>query len=629
MSRNINKRMNSLHWISEFYFMILLVFTRVRTVAVRDIDANGYNICDMESRTKCDMKTTYCRNFNGTYKCLCKPGYQETTNPYYCTDINECSWSEHYTCYGENNSSYCLNTVGSWECSCQIGFKARKITEHLRTCEDINECTDNDYSCHGGECINIPGGWYCDCPAGYTNESAEFGSRHIICKDINECLDVSVACLHASGCVNTVGSWKCICREGLKEKELNETSKVCTGEYQYVASMSFTLTGRVTDVGRLEIATKKKILDMYLETFNDTNVWIEMIKINGLPDSVRKKRSLLIHHEITAEYIIHTTEVKTQDQLERVEKVYKRENCKKQIFICKDHIDGYPILLSGIETKDQDAICETKINVCDKVTSTCSSAKGQLQCNCSKGYTKPPGENSLLCIDINECNNIGEACPNGTTCHNTAGSWECSCKRGLKAIETTPGKKECIDPCSLSKCYFTSTCKHYDNEDGYICGCQESRKGKYCQEIDHVFIESKFKTTLYVICGTLGGIALICICIIIGICRKRLPSPQNISSRNSSARQTISNTASSVKDIPLSNQRQRQEVDRSESAPNRGGMNKRNADNARGLQSYNYTYGQRADLTDYNSSHVTREEHQYETIRDDHVYETLHTYVNM
>ncbi|XP_053387996.1 epidermal growth factor-like protein 6 [Mercenaria mercenaria] len=238
--------------------------------------------------------------------------------------------------------------------------------------------------------------------------------------------------------------------------------------------------------------------------------------------------------------------------------------------------------------------------------------------------------------DIDECANYYQVCPLGTRCINTEGSWDCLCQEGLKAIETSHGKMECQDPCSHARCFITSTCRHFDNEDGYICRCPTGRKGKYCQGIDHDFHEpddtnhpTDFKTTMYIICGTLGGAAVICIFIIIGICRKRLPEIQNTPSRTTSAGQHSSNTVSNVLDIPMSNQPQGQEAGRSKGVPQRGKTNKRNAEKDKSLQSNSYRDGQREDLTDYNISHLIRDEHQYETIRDDHVYETLHTYVNM
>lgn len=32
---------------------------------------------------------------------------------------------------------------------------------------DINECSDNRYTCQYGKCSNLPGGWICECKDGF------------------------------------------------------------------------------------------------------------------------------------------------------------------------------------------------------------------------------------------------------------------------------------------------------------------------------------------------------------------------------------------------------------------------------------------------------------------------------
>ncbi|XP_053392309.1 fibrillin-1-like, partial [Mercenaria mercenaria] len=445
------------------------------------------NECDNNSSYVCKLGT--CHDKAGGWNCSCIAGFypQEIVKNkiYTCTDKDECI-EKSVTCkFGD-----CINTVGSWECDCDEWSEFKRINDTFGECKDIDECkSDHIYICsNGGSCVNTPGKWNCECPAGFKvnslNESfieckdidecdeknvkCQFGNCNNtvgsweclcdewsmyqrinntfgVCEDIDEC-DIAMSCLDASGCVNTHGSWKCVCSEGLKETAVNKTSKVCAGDYQYVASVNFTITGKVTDVGELQKAIKKKILDMYMSTFtDDDSIWIEIIKINGLPGSSRKKRSII--HRVTTDYIIHTFEPKSQKELNNVEKVYRAENCNNRTAVCEDHIDGLLVELSGVQTKNASAICGTIKNLCDKSITTCSSTNGQLQCKCKQGYKKTPGdENSLLCTDIDECENkIQPPCPNGTTCHNTKGSWDCSCQEGLKAIETTLSKKECLD----------------------------------------------------------------------------------------------------------------------------------------------------------------------------------------
>ncbi|XP_053387418.1 latent-transforming growth factor beta-binding protein 3-like [Mercenaria mercenaria] len=505
-----------------------------------------------------------CDNFPGGWTCQCPNGYEigsKNVSFIECKDRNECN-EMSVVC----QSGSCTNTDGSWKCVCDEWSRFRRINNTYGVCEDIDECEQNLVSCNGGSCKNIIGGWYCDCPAGFTNKTKTGDVEHINCTDIDECEIAQRSCLEASGCVNTIGSWKCVCSEGLKETAVNKTSKLCAGDYQYVASVSFTLTGEVTDVGELQKAIKKKILDMYMSTFTkDESIWIEIVKFNGLPSSSRKKRSDIhpARHSVTADYIVHTLEQKSLEQLNNVEKVYRDKKCNNRTKVCEDHIEGLLVELSGVHTKNASAICETSKNVCDKYTSACSSTNGQLKCNCSKGYRKPPGdENSLLCVDINECYN-DQACPNGTTCHNTEGSWDCSCVKGLKAIETATGKKECQDPCNHSNCYMTSTCNHFDNEDGYICGCEKGREGKYCNEIDQEFKDAKQQTILIAVGSSLGGLVLILTAVIFAVCRWRAGKIKE--AEKISMRHMDTNGFKSFDDSYLTNQYMRDRDDGGES----------------------------------------------------------------
>ncbi|XP_053387592.1 fibrillin-2-like [Mercenaria mercenaria] len=460
-----------------------------------------------------------CQNTNGNWTCECRTGYEAVyinQTQIECRDINECEKPDQFTCTGPKNSSTCYDILGSWQCNCSEGFKPKNISSNIRTCEDINECHDES-SCVKGECINTEGSFLCQCEPGYKIVSK---AGHSACIDIDECAVNKNPCLEALGCENTEGDWTCLCSKGLDVRIVNESSKICGGQYQYVSSMSFTVVGTVVDVAKVQAALQKQIQEMYMQTLNDDSVWIEIIKIHGLQGAERRKRAPT--RDISAEYIIHTSEKKNETELQEVEEVYKEQKCGNGTNNCQaEDIGGVSMVFNSVLVLNASAICNTSRNHCDEKISTCSSDEGKLKCLCNKGYEKK-NTNSLQCFDTDECQST-DACPKGETCKNTVGSWDCSCQNGLKAIETEPGKRVCIDPCTKPhmECFISSTCKPFDNEDGYICGCEKGRKGKYCKEIDHNFKESKQQTTLIAVGSSLGGLVLILTAVILAVCRSR------------------------------------------------------------------------------------------------------------
>ncbi|XP_053388075.1 fibrillin-1-like [Mercenaria mercenaria] len=460
-----------------------------------------------------------CRNTHGNWTCDCPTGYEAVfmnNEQIECQNINECEKPDQFTCTGPKNSSTCYDIPGAWQCNCSEGFKPKNISSNIRTCEDINECHDES-SCVKGECINTEGSFLCQCDPGYTIVSE---AGHSACIDIDECTVNKNPCLEALGCENTEGDWTCLCSKGLDVRIVNESSKICGGQYQYVSSMSFTVVGNVVDVAKVQAALQKQIQEMYMQTLNDDSVWIEIIKIHGLQGAERRKRAPT--RDISAEYIIHTAEKKNETELQEVEKVYKEQKCGNGTNNCQaEDIGGVSMVFNSVLVLNDSAICNTTRNHCNEKLSTCSSDEGKLECLCNKGYEKK-NTNSLQCFDKDECLSA-DVCPKGEKCKNTVGSWDCSCQKGLKAIETETGKKECIDPCIKSnmKCFISSSCTPFDNEDGYICGCEKGRKGKYCQEIDHDFKESKQQTTLIAVGSSLGGLVLILTAVVLAVCRSR------------------------------------------------------------------------------------------------------------
>ncbi len=135
-------------------------------------------------------ENTQCSNTAGSYKCLCGPGYTQTsktsemklkivnieliafkfsagsssTQPN-CTDIDECSASVSPCPFPYSQT--CTNTIGSFTCRCANGFATN--TTNTSLCDDINECLENSNVCNDtyANCVNTEGSYLCLCKAYY------------------------------------------------------------------------------------------------------------------------------------------------------------------------------------------------------------------------------------------------------------------------------------------------------------------------------------------------------------------------------------------------------------------------------------------------------------------------------
>ncbi|KAL7879279.1 hypothetical protein AOLI_G00102530 [Acnodon oligacanthus] len=137
-----------------------------------------------------------CKNVEGGYLCSCPRGYILQEDRKSCRDLDECSTKQH------NCQFLCVNTIGGFTCKCPPGF-----TQHHTACIDNNECTSDPGLCGpNGVCQNSPGSFNCECQRGFTLDP---NGQH--CEDMDECVG-SHRCQH--GCQNLVGGYRCNCPQG-------------------------------------------------------------------------------------------------------------------------------------------------------------------------------------------------------------------------------------------------------------------------------------------------------------------------------------------------------------------------------------------------------------------------------
>ncbi|KAI1290232.1 hypothetical protein HDE_09136 [Halotydeus destructor] len=133
-----------------------------------------------------------------------------------------------------------------------------------------------------------------------------------------------------------------------------------------------------------------------------------------------------------------------------------------------------------------------RINYCPE-SSQCSLVNSgtdmfAFSCTCAKtGFTvedvvqldkNDPTIRKEICVDIDECKLDPKACPSGSTCLNTIGSWECNCDDGLKKQDGL-----CIDSCSGIMCENGGHCAKLPGSLAQ-CSCPDGWRGEKCEVED-------------------------------------------------------------------------------------------------------------------------------------------------
>lgn len=125
----------------------------------------------------------------------------------------------------ENCARWCppnSKCVSNRSCVCKPGFISDKelLTSPADSCEDINECLQNDISCGPyAMCMNSEGSYYCVCNLGYkllSGAESFTNKSENTCQDVDECSSGQHKCHSSTICKNTIGSYKCQCRPGWK-----------------------------------------------------------------------------------------------------------------------------------------------------------------------------------------------------------------------------------------------------------------------------------------------------------------------------------------------------------------------------------------------------------------------------
>ena len=418
----------------------------------------------------------------------------EETHSYACVDIDECAQSKVDFCAAESD---CFNNSGSYECVCKEGYTGDGRTDGAG-CSNINECTEGGHNCKEDGttvCIDLEGSFMCQCNAGYCDIQGDGEDpEQQICTDCDECTLETHFCNGLADCTNTVGSFDCTCQAGYEGTGFRDDCK----NIDECAQASHNCDVRAACA--------------------DTDGSFECLCLPGFEGQ-------------------------------------------------RD--DGTGTLIDPAGTVDDPCIdtdeCTEETHNC-LATAQCLNNDGGFDCKCNPGYygngklpepSQDPndcyagtgnggpveGEQGIVtcCHDINECDVEIALCGLLATCHNTEGTFTCTCddQEGyvLNAdADDCEDIDECSDPCTGGVLADGRPCPTCDttngdcnnNPGGYSCDCKEgyadtNNDGTQCDEIDecqdvNLFTCQEFSTcinlpfTLNLGPGATGGIGYECQC---------------------------------------------------------------------------------------------------------------------
>ncbi|KAI8519983.1 hypothetical protein Bbelb_032400 [Branchiostoma belcheri] len=146
-----------------------------------------------------------CHNDIGSYHCSCNSGFELATDNKTCLPISQCTAEREAECDAVNGGCYAEG--GKQTCYCNKGY-----TLNGDDCEDVDECSSGENRCNQ-ECVNTIGGYNCSCEDGYRTDDSD----PYTCQDIDECFEDDYNCTDTQLCVNRPGDYACACLPGLVE----------------------------------------------------------------------------------------------------------------------------------------------------------------------------------------------------------------------------------------------------------------------------------------------------------------------------------------------------------------------------------------------------------------------------
>uniref|UniRef100_A0A672FJ44 Latent-transforming growth factor beta-binding protein 1 n=1 Tax=Salarias fasciatus TaxID=181472 RepID=A0A672FJ44_SALFA len=358
----------------------------------------------------------HCQNTEGSFLCLCGPGFRASAAGDQCDDVDECV-EEARPC---EDVGQCVNNVGSYTCSCPRGYRQVNGT----SCRDVDECLEEAELCSPhGRCLNSEGSYLCVCDGGFT-ASLDAPS----CEDIDECGLNETLCGPHGFCENRLGSFRCLCDQGYQESP-DQQGCVDVNECELLSSVC----------GEAQCVNVDGSFLCVCPSGQDYNVMIakcEPVPTGEPASSVERKECYYrLNDENLCESVL-TSHVTLQ------------ECCCTLGAGWGDNCEVHPCPVNGT----------------DQFNQMCPSGRGYIP-SADLLYGVQTSESYR---DADECTLFGQEVCKGGFCLDTEGSYECYCKTGQ---DYDQARLECRD---IDECLDDSVCVGGEclNTDGsYMCFC--------------------------------------------------------------------------------------------------------------------------------------------------------------
>ncbi|CAL1295961.1 unnamed protein product [Larinioides sclopetarius] len=466
--------------------------------------------------TDCGNKTCengICIQTEEGEKCICEPGFEEVED----NCVNMCIAGKLPEDYCPDNK--CEVTDSGFRCKCEgkytysdddITCKVRKLCDEgevgWKTCSKRHALCIEDWT--------IADGFTCKCIEGLIPTEGGF------CRDICSIEENQRKCtfLGAECDIDSSAEKTCKCPPYFLPFE-NGTACSKPASYSYLLTLPLNPSS-YKENGRNKRSTDMKFADIdYRLVQWDVRKAMEKLFPQLLYSNVLncRENENYIKCKVELQFVSINDEDLKKLQMPEVCHVSSKDKgsaclVPPTLILQKEH-------LKTVMSIERTNPCDTDIkeNLCGSETfCTSKSDEFTFKCRCEAGFSirgmlYPFGEDSesLIenCKDIDECA-TENPCQDNMECHNTLGSYTCSCMPGYRAKDTSnPEASGCVEICNPNPCVHGDCMKIGNNH--FECKCSPGYNGLLCDLQDENF--KRAKTNTIIVGAVLGGVLLIVI----------------------------------------------------------------------------------------------------------------------